>query len=190
MFRSITPPLLRPILALALVLVVVLGVLTTLQIGRRAAWLALVVAVVLAGSEPPTPVAGAVPGVRHSGAHRERAYRDALALVRRVAGPEVYLSERPDIVRTGRYSFAIGGRAVDFAAALDPGQQYPISCPAATISLQRSITGGLWWPRWPGPTSAGSASSTRSASYGRGPLVVGPLPHRELPGGARRHPPQ
>ncbi|MGJ6963348.1 glycoside hydrolase family 36 protein [Streptosporangium sp. G11] len=35
--------------------------------------------------------AGAVPGVRHSGAPREQAYRDALALIRRVAGPEVYL---------------------------------------------------------------------------------------------------
>ncbi|NUO97521.1 MAG: alpha-galactosidase [Nonomuraea sp.] len=183
--------------------------------------------------------AGAVPGVRHSGAHRERAYRDAFALIRRVAGPEVYLlgsgapllpslgladglrsgpdvaplwtnyasddpsdamaynavvntlhrlwqsrllqvdpdivyfrsrlnlltetqmgwlrdlasicdfkavsdppswlrpdelerltnylTERPDVIRTGRYAFVIGGRDVDFAAALDPGQQYPIS---------------------------------------------------------------
>ncbi|MEV0386415.1 glycoside hydrolase family 36 protein [Nonomuraea sp. NPDC050643] len=35
--------------------------------------------------------AGAVPGVRHSGAPREQAYRDGLALIRRVAGPEVYL---------------------------------------------------------------------------------------------------
>ncbi|WP_084964990.1 glycoside hydrolase family 36 protein [Thermoactinospora rubra] len=183
--------------------------------------------------------AGAVPGVRHSGAHREQAYRDALALIRRVAGPEVYLlgsgglllpslglvdglrsgpdvaplwtnyatddpsdamaynavvntlhrlwqsplvqvdpdivyfrsrlnlltetqmgwlqdlaaicgfkavsdppswlgqaelermtaylAEQPEIVRQGRYSFAIDGRTVDFAAALNPGQRYPIS---------------------------------------------------------------
>ncbi|WP_049560916.1 glycoside hydrolase family 36 protein [Nonomuraea sp. SBT364] len=183
--------------------------------------------------------AGAVPGVRHSGAPRERAYRDALDLIRRVAGPEVYLlgsgalllpslglvdglrsgpdvaplwtnyatddpsdamaynalvntlhrlwqsplaqvdpdivyfrsrlnlltetqmswlrdlaaicgfkavsdppswlsadelermavylAERPEIVRNGRYSFALDGRTVDFSAALNPGQQYPIS---------------------------------------------------------------
>ncbi|MEV0830982.1 glycoside hydrolase family 36 protein [Nonomuraea rubra] len=183
--------------------------------------------------------AGAVPGVRHSGGHREQAYRDAFALIRRVAGPEVYLlgsgalllpslgladglrsgpdvaplwtnyatddpsdamaynavvntlhrlwqsrllqvdpdivyfrsrlnlltetqmgwlrdlaticgfkavsdppswlsadelehmaaylAEQPEIVRTGRYSFAIDGRTVDFTGALRPGQQYPIS---------------------------------------------------------------
>ncbi|ROO86971.1 alpha-galactosidase [Actinocorallia herbida] len=35
--------------------------------------------------------AGAVPGVRASGAPREQAYRDALALIRRVAGPGAYL---------------------------------------------------------------------------------------------------
>ncbi|TKK89249.1 alpha-galactosidase [Herbidospora galbida] len=35
--------------------------------------------------------AGAVPGVRHSGAARERAYRDGLRLIREAAGPEVYL---------------------------------------------------------------------------------------------------
>ncbi|MFC7108641.1 glycoside hydrolase family 36 protein [Nonomuraea rubra] len=183
--------------------------------------------------------AGAVPGVRHSGGHREQAYRDAFSLIRRVAGPEVYLlgsgalllpslgladglrsgpdvaplwtnyatddpsdamaynavvntlhrlwqsrllqvdpdivyfrsrlnlltetqmgwlrdlaticgfkavsdppswlsadelehmaaylAERPEIVRTGRYSFVIDGRTVDFTGALRPGQQYPIS---------------------------------------------------------------
>ncbi|MCA2176209.1 alpha-galactosidase [Nonomuraea glycinis] len=183
--------------------------------------------------------AGAVPGVRHSGAPREQAYRDALALIRRVAGPEVYLlgsgalllpslglvdglrsgpdvaplwtnyatddpsdamaynavvntlhrlwqsplvqvdpdvvyfrsrlnlltetqmgvlhdvaaicgfkavsdppswlgpaeldrmaaylAEQPEIIQKGRYRFAIDGRTVDFTAALNPGQQYPIS---------------------------------------------------------------
>lgn len=35
--------------------------------------------------------AGAVPGVRTSGEPREQAYRDALALIRQVAGPDVYL---------------------------------------------------------------------------------------------------
>jgi len=35
--------------------------------------------------------AGAAPGVRRTGAHREAAYRDALALIRKAAGPEVYL---------------------------------------------------------------------------------------------------
>ncbi|GAA2125970.1 glycoside hydrolase family 36 protein [Actinomadura napierensis] len=35
--------------------------------------------------------AGAAPGVRHSGAHRELAYREALTLIRQVAGPEAYL---------------------------------------------------------------------------------------------------
>jgi alpha-galactosidase len=35
--------------------------------------------------------AGAVPGVRHSGVHREQAYRDGLQLIRDVAGPDVYL---------------------------------------------------------------------------------------------------
>nr|WP_062330609.1 glycoside hydrolase family 36 protein [Herbidospora sakaeratensis] len=35
--------------------------------------------------------AGAVPGVRHSGAAREQAYRDGLRLIREAAGPEVYL---------------------------------------------------------------------------------------------------
>jgi alpha-galactosidase len=35
--------------------------------------------------------AGAMPGVRRSGVHREQAYRDALAMIREVAGPEVYL---------------------------------------------------------------------------------------------------
>ncbi|MFI6484816.1 glycoside hydrolase family 36 protein [Nonomuraea sp. NPDC050663] len=183
--------------------------------------------------------AGAIPGVRHSGAHREQAYRDGLELIRRVAGPEAYLlgsgglllpslglidglrsgpdvaplwtnyatddpsdamaynavvntlhrlwqspllqvdpdivyfrsrlnlltdtqmdwlkdlaticgfkavsdppswlrpdelghlaaylAEQPEIVRQGRYRFAIDGRVVDFAAALDPSRQYPIS---------------------------------------------------------------
>ncbi|MBO3745234.1 alpha-galactosidase [Streptosporangiaceae bacterium NEAU-GS5] len=183
--------------------------------------------------------AGAVPGVRHSGAHREQAYRAALALIRQVAGPDVYLlgsgalplpsfglidglrsgpdvaplwtnyasadpsdamaynamvnalhrlwwaplaqvdpdivyfrsrlnlltdlqmgwlrdlaaicrfkaisdppswlsaaeldqmitylSERPEIVQEGRHRFTIDGRTVDFTAALNPGQQYPIS---------------------------------------------------------------
>jgi alpha-galactosidase len=183
--------------------------------------------------------AGAIPGARHSGAPREQAYRDALALIRRVAGPEVYLlgsgglllpslglvdglrsgpdvaplwtnyatddpsdamaynavvntlhrlwqspllqvdpdvvyfrsrlnlltetqlswlhdlaaicgfkavsdppswlrpdelgqmtaylAEQPEIVQEGRYRFAINGRTVDFTAALNPGQRYPIS---------------------------------------------------------------
>ncbi len=38
-----------------------------------------------------------------------------------------YLTERPEIGQTGRYRFTLDGRPVDFAAALDPGQQYPIS---------------------------------------------------------------
>jgi alpha-galactosidase len=183
--------------------------------------------------------AGAMPGVRESGVHREQAYRDALAMIRRVAGPDVYLlasgglllpslglvdgmrsgpdvaplwtnyasedpsdamaynalvntlhrlwqaplvevdpdvvyfrsrlnlltdtqmgwlqdlaaicgfkavsdppswltseelermvtylSKRPEIVRNGRYAFSIDGRPVDFTAALNRGQQYPIS---------------------------------------------------------------
>lgn len=183
--------------------------------------------------------AGAISGARHSGAPREQAYRDALALIRRVAGPEVYLlgsgglllpslglvdglrsgpdvaplwtnyatddpsdamaynavvntlhrlwqspllqvdpdvvyfrsrlnlltetqlswlhdlaaicgfkavsdppswlrpdelgqmtaylAEQPEIVQEGRYRFAINGRTVDFTAALNPGQRYPIS---------------------------------------------------------------
>ncbi|TDD63388.1 alpha-galactosidase [Kribbella antibiotica] len=183
--------------------------------------------------------AGAIPGVRASGTPREQAYRDALALIREVAGPEVYLlgsgglllpslglidglrsgpdvaplwtnyasedpsdamaynavvntlhrlwhapllevdpdvvyfrsrlnlltdvqmswlqdlsaicgfkaisdppswlsqeelerlttylSERPSVVQEGRYRWALDGRVVDFGAALNRGQQYPIS---------------------------------------------------------------
>ncbi len=183
--------------------------------------------------------AGAIPGVRRSGVHREQAYREGLALIRRVAGPDVYLlgsgalllpslgivdglrsgpdvapmwhnyatddpsdamaynavvntlhrlwqsplvqvdpdvvyfrgrlnllsdtqmgwlrdlasicgfkaisdppswltpdelvlmvsylSGQPEIRREGRYRFSIDGRPVDFATALDRGQQYPIS---------------------------------------------------------------
>jgi alpha-galactosidase len=38
-----------------------------------------------------------------------------------------YLSEQPEIRREGRYRFSVDGRPVDFAAALDRGQDYPIS---------------------------------------------------------------
>jgi alpha-galactosidase len=38
-----------------------------------------------------------------------------------------YLVRQPEIVRQGRYRFAIDGRPVDFTGALNRGQQYPIS---------------------------------------------------------------
>jgi alpha-galactosidase len=38
-----------------------------------------------------------------------------------------FLAERPEVVQTGRYSFTLAGRAVDFTAAFAPAQSYPIT---------------------------------------------------------------